>query len=143
MTAATWLVAAFGFIFFIGLVLTCGQLQINVIPALTTTSIPFSFAWVAIFPAGTIQHPQGGIAMFSLYIGMILTTLLWKDKKFRAIRMWSFISLVLMLLLFLRFTSFIIGNDGLLQRFAHLGWSVWFVSLNFCLAKLRSAHYTN
>jgi len=86
MTAATWLVAAFGFIFFIGLVLTCGQLQINVIPALTTTSIPFSFAWVAIFPAGTIQHPQGGIAMFSLYIGMILTTLLWKDKKFRAIR---------------------------------------------------------
>lgn len=142
MITATWLAAAFGMVFSIGLLRACKRLQANILPALTTFSIPVSFAWVAIFPAGTVRHPQGGVAMFSLYAGMVIAFLLWKGKAFSAIRVWSLISLALMLLLFLRFTAFIEGHDGLLQRFAHLGWSVWFVSLNISFVKLVDALYS-
>jgi hypothetical membrane protein len=136
MTIATWLGAVFGTLFFIGIIRACRQVGVSVIPVLTTIGVPFSFAWVAIFPSGTERHPQGGIAMFLLYIGLILAIIIWRGERMRTIRTWSFISLILMLLLFFRFTSFIGGHEGLLQRFAHLGWAIWFISLNICFAKL-------
>lgn len=142
MTCATYLGAVFGLLFFIGVCRACLQMKLNILPALSTIAIPFTFAWVAFYPSGTELHPVGGNAMFLLYIGVILSLFLWRGDALRTMRIWSFISLVLLLLLFLRFTPLIANREGLMQRFAHLGWAVWFVAMNVCFVRLLNKNYT-
>lgn len=137
MTIALSIATVTGLFFSVGLYRACRQMRMNIIPALTVISIPFSFAWVAIFPSGTELHSTGGNAMLLLYLGMLLALLLWRGKELLTMRLWSFMSLLLLLMIFLRFVPPFRGQyEGLVQRFAHLGWSVWFVALNICFIQL-------
>ena len=74
--------------------------------------------------------------VFIIYIGVIISLFVWRDKRLKALYAWSVVSLVLLLGIFLRFTSFLPYHERLIQRFAHLGWSVWFIAINLQLVKL-------
>lgn len=142
MTVVMYLSGICGVLFSIGLVIACRQLRLNMIPAITAVSVPFTTLWAAYFPMGTEMHAATGPVLFLIYIGIILSLILWRGKRLRAVRIWSAVSLLLLLCIFLRFTPFIAGHEGMIQRFAHLGWSVWFVSLNILFVKLLDEKHT-
>lgn len=135
MTVCMYISGIFGVIFALTLIAACVQLGINVIPALTAFSIPFTTLWAAWYPMGTPEHSETGWVVFIIYIGVILSLFLWREPKLKTMRIFSGISLVLLMLIFLRFTPFFANYEGLAQRFAHMGWSVWFVSINIQFVK--------
>lgn len=135
MTVVMYLSGITGILFAIGAVMASRQAGINILPAITTVSIPLTTIWAAVFPMGTEQHPMAGPLVFVIYIGVIISLFVWRDKRLKTLYIWSVISLVLLLGIFLRFTPFLPYHEGLIQRFAHLGWSVWFVAINVQLAK--------
>ena len=143
MAYALWLGTATGILFAVGAYRACRELGLNIIPVLPIIAVPFSFAWVAIFPSGTNLHPYGGNGMLLLYITIPLSLLVWRGQKLLTMRLWSFISAILLFLLFLRLVPPFRGQyEGLTQRFAHLGWSVWFVAVDLCFTQLLNNKYT-
>jgi len=141
MTVVMYLSGICGVLFCIGLAMACRQLGLNMIPPILAVSVPFTTLWAAYFPMGTEMHAATGPVLFLIYIGIILSLILWRGERLRTVRIWSAISLILLLCIFLRFTPFIAGHEGMIQRFAHLGWSVWFVSLNILFVKLLNEKY--
>jgi len=135
MTVVMYLSGVTGILFVIGAVKACRQAGINIIPAITAVSIPLTTLWAAVFPMGTEQHGESGPVVFIIYIGVIIALFVCRRKGLRTLYIWTIISLVLLLGIFLRFTAFLPNHEGLIQRFAHLGWSVWFVAINVELAK--------
>lgn len=124
--------------FMAGLFIACSQLQLNILPIFGVIGFPIMFGWAAIFHSGNPLHSASGPVFLLLYIGALLSVILWRGNEFRQIRKLSLLSLCIMLLIFIRFIpSATIQNNytGLIQRFAHLGWSVWFVSLGSCFIK--------
>ena len=143
MAYALWLGTGTGILFAVGAYRACRELGLNIIPVLSIIAVPFSFAWVALFPSGTSLHPYGGNGMLLLYITIPLSLLVWRGQKLLTMRLWSFISAILLFLLFLRLVPPFRGQDeGLTQRFAHLGWSVWFVAVDLCFVQLLNNKYT-
>lgn len=143
MAYALWLGTATGILFAVGAYRACRQMGLNIIPVLPIITIPFSFAWVALFPSGTSLHPYGGNGILLLYLTLPLSLLLWRGPKLFTMRLWSLVSLLLLVMLFLRLVPPFRGQyEGLTQRFAHLGWSVWFVALNICFVKLLNNKYS-
>jgi hypothetical protein len=136
MTVVMYLSGFSGILFSIGAVMACRQAGISIIPAISTVSIPLTTIWAAYFPMGTEQHPMASPVVFVIYIGVIISLFVWRRKAPKALWVWSIISLVLLLGIFLRFTSFFPYHEGLIQRFAHLGWSVWFIAINIQMTKL-------
>lgn len=136
MTLVMYLSGVTGILFAIGAIKASKQLGINILPAITAISIPLTTLWAAVFPSGTNQHPMAGPLVFVIYIGVIISLFVWRDKRLGTLRVWSAISLILLLGIFLRFTPFFPYHEGLIQRFAHLGWSVWFIAINVELGKL-------
>ncbi|WP_167667994.1 DUF998 domain-containing protein [Mucilaginibacter gossypiicola] len=125
--------------FMAGLFIACSQLELSILPVFGVIGFPIMFGWAAIFHSGNPLHSASGPVFLLLYVGALLSVILWRGKEFRRIRKLSLLSLCIMLLIFIRFIpSATIQNNytGLIQRFAHLGWSVWFVSLGSCLIKL-------
>jgi len=143
MAYALWLNTGIGILFAAGAYRACRELGLNIIPVLPIIMVPFSFAWVALFPSGTDLHPYGGNGMLLLYITIPLSIFLWRGQKMLTMQLWSFISAVLLYLLFLRLVPPFRGEyEGLTQRFAHAGWSVWFIALDLCLTQLLTNKYT-
>lgn len=136
MTVVMYLSGITGILFVIGAVAACRQTGVNYIPVITAISIPFTTIWAAIFPMGTEQHAMTGPVVFIIYFGVIASLFLWRGGRLKTLRIWSAVSLVLLLGIFLRFTPFFPGREGLIQRFAHAGWSVWFIAINIQLVKL-------
>jgi hypothetical protein len=125
--------------FMAGLFIACSQLRLNILPVFGVIGFPIMFGWAAIFHSGNPLHSASGPVFLLLYIGALLSVFLWRGVEFKQIRKLSLLSLGIMLLIFLRFIpSATIQNNyaGLIQRFAHLGWSVWFISLGGCFIKL-------
>lgn len=136
MTVVMYLSGITGVLFVTGAIMACRQTGINVIPVVTALSIPFTTLWAAVFPMGTEQHAMTGLVVFIIYIGVILALFVWRGERLKTLRLWSAVSLVLLLGIFLRFTPFLPGHEGLIQRLAHLGWSIWFIAINIQLVKL-------
>jgi hypothetical membrane protein len=136
MTLVMYLSGITGILFSVGAVMACRQTGINILPAISAVSIPLTTTWAAVFPMGTPQHAMTGPVVFIIYIGVIISLFVWRGKQLKTLYLWSVISLVLLLGIFLRFTAFFPYHEGLIQRFAHLGWSVWFVAINVQLAKM-------
>src|SRR6202012_5811171 len=141
MTVVMYLSGITGILFVIGAIKACRQLGINYIPVVTAVSIPFTTIWAAVFPMGTEQHAMTGPVVFIIYIGVIIALFVWRGERLKTLRIWTAISLVLLLGIFLRFTPFFGGHEGLLQRSAHLGWSVWFIATNLQLLKRINLKY--
>jgi hypothetical membrane protein len=125
--------------FMAGLFIACSQLQLNILPVFGVIGFPIMFGWAAIFHSGNPLHSASGPVFLLLYAGALMSVILWRGNDFKQIRRLSLLSLAIMLLIFIRFIpSATIQNNytGLIQRFAHLGWSVWFVSMGSCFIKL-------
>jgi hypothetical membrane protein len=136
MTVVMYLSGITGILFSIGAFTACRQAGMNIIPAITAVSIPFTTLWAAIFPMGTEQHAATGPVIFIAYIGVIISLIVWRGERLKTLRIWSAISLVLLLGIFLRFTPFFPYHEGLIQRIAHAGWSVWFIAINIQMVKI-------
>jgi hypothetical membrane protein len=143
MTVVMYLSGTLGVLFTTGAFKACRMLGINPIPAITCISIPFTTLWAGYFPSGNPMHAATGPVFLITYIGVILSLFLWRGEKLKTLRVWSFISLLLLMGIFFKFFPQVFGgHEGLFQRFAHLGWSVWFVAINFCFIKLLNSKST-
>ena len=136
MTVVMYLSGIAGILFTIGAVMACRKLGLNIIPPIMAISIPFTTLWAAVFPMGTEQHAMTSQVVFIIYFGVIVSLFVWRGARLKTLWIWSVISLVLLFGIFLRFTAFFPYHEGLIQRFAHLGWSVWFVAINIQFVKM-------
>lgn len=137
MAISTLLLSIFCFLFSIGFYKASNSLQINKIPSILSFSLAVSMAWAAIFPAGHQLHGSLGPLPILTMMSVLLEIFLWKGEKFKLLRAFSMISLAIMLLFLSRFISEIYEkNEGLIQRFFYLGWSVWSIGLGFYLRKM-------
>lgn len=138
MTISTWICVFLSVLFFIVLLRVCRQFKINSIPLIGILGFAIMFGWAATFHSGNPMHSKGGAALLPLLIAPLLSAILWKGGQFQKIRLFSTLSLAFMLLILLRtIPSATLQNHytGLIQRFVHIGWSVWFVSLSTTLLK--------
>ncbi|UOE50811.1 DUF998 domain-containing protein [Mucilaginibacter sp. SMC90] len=139
METFTMLTTVLSVFFMAGLFIACSQLKLNILPIFGVIGFPVMFGWAAIFHSGNPLHSASGPVFLLIYVGALLAGILWRGEDFRQIRKLSLLSLGIMLLIFIRFIpSATIQNNytGLIQRLAHLGWSVWFTSLSICFVKL-------
>lgn len=133
MTISTWLCVALSICFFTGLFISITSLRTSRIPLIGVVGFAIMFGWAAVFHSGNPLHSRGGASLILLLLAPLLTALLWKGERFRTIKKMSLISFGLMLMILLRAipsASLQENYTGLIQRFVHLGWSVWFISLS-------------
>jgi hypothetical membrane protein len=136
-SAALILLSLLCILFSIGFYRASRTLNISVVPAILSFSMPLSVFWAAIFPLGNEFHGMTGPLPFLIIIGSLLSFLLWKkSKEFSELRVLSLISFFVMLLILLRFIKpFGYQFEGLIQRFFYLGWSIWTFSTSFYFIK--------
>jgi hypothetical protein len=69
--------------------------------------------------------------LFILYLGLLLAIFLWKGRAYRSLRIASLAAFILMTAIFLWTIPSLRGQqEGLIQRFVYLGWSVWSIALS-------------
>jgi hypothetical membrane protein len=119
-------------LFVIGLCRACGELKISIIPALLILSFSLSIGGAAIFPLPLRMHMIMGMPSVLLFLSPLAALILWRGGKRPAgLGTWTIVSLLVMLLGFLAFMPEVLSAfPGVKQRFFHLGWSVWFLSLS-------------
>jgi Protein of unknown function (DUF998) len=135
MSISEMLLSVMGIFFFIGFYRASKEIGISVVPAITTLSFSASIFWASMFPLGHELHPALGPIPLLMNLGALSAVILWRgEKQFFPIRLLSLIGFFVMSLIALRFIPSLRGNfEGFIQRLYYLGWSVWFVSLSFCL----------
>ncbi|AYL93919.1 DUF998 domain-containing protein [Mucilaginibacter celer] len=139
METFTLLCTVLSVFFMAGLFIACSQLKLNILPVFGVIGFPVMFGWAAIFHSGNPLHSASGPVFLLIYVGALLAAVLWRGVEFKQLRLLSLLSLGIMLLIFIRFIpSASLQNNytGLIQRFAHAGWSVWFISLSITLNKM-------
>lgn len=137
MNFCTWLNVVFSLFFIAGLFKACDSLQLNFLPIFFVPFFTVMFGWAALFHSGHRLHTAAGPVFLLLYAAPLLSTVLWRGRKFKQLQILSAGSLLIMLLIFLRFIPAVNNHcPGLIQRFAHMGWSAWFISLSICLTRL-------
>jgi hypothetical protein len=138
MSTSETLIAILSVFSIIGFYKACRQNGLNVIPVITILSLSTSMFWAAIFPMHHELHGTLGPIPLLLNIGVLLSIFLWKGKKFQALRLVSFVSFLLMMLILLRTIPNLRGHwEGLIQRFFYLGWSVWSIALSLIFIQMR------
>jgi len=131
MLIATLLCALFALVFVVCLTLICRKRHFSIIPAISIISVPAMFFWAAIFPSGNPLHSMLGPVILLLYIGILVSLFVWTNSKIPGLWVWSIVALAFCLLIFVRFIP---GTQehysGLIQRFAHMGWSIWMIGIS-------------
>lgn len=141
MSASTWITTFLSILFFAGILRACRQFKLNIWPLIGILGFTLMFGWAATFHSGNPMHSQSGALLLLLLAGPLLSVILWKDESLKNLRGISLVSFFLMLLILLRAipSDFIRNNyTGLIQRFVHFGWSVWFVSLSLAFLRLEN-----
>lgn len=141
MAILTWGCTAFSITFLVGLSVVCQQLKLHKAPLTGIVGAIVMFAWAATFHSGNPMHPKAGPALLLLLLGPFLSVILWKEVKLKPLRKFGILSIIMMLLVLLRaIPSETLQHHftGLIQRFVHFGWSVWFVSLSLTFLKLKN-----
>ncbi len=137
MSTAELLIAIMSVFSVLGFYKACRQSGLNVIPVLTILSLSISMIWAAIFPMHHEFHGTLGPIPLILNIGVLLSVFIWRGKKFRSLRLLSFVSFLLMMLILLRTIPNLRGQwEGLIQRFFYLGWSTWSIGLSLIFIKM-------
>ena len=139
MTVSTWLNTILSIAFLTGLLVVCRQFNLSLIPLIGILGFTLMFGWAATFHSGNPMHSKSGAVLILLLLGPLLSIFLWKGNDFKNLRKLSRLSFIIMLFILLRAipSETIRANyTGLIQRFVHFGWSVWFVSLSVTFLKL-------
>jgi hypothetical membrane protein len=131
-TAGLLACAVLSVLFVIGLGGECKKRGISMIPALIILSFSLSIGGAAIFPLPLRMHLVMGMPSILLFLSPLAALVLWRGGKLPVgLRIWTIVSLAIMLLGFLAFMPDVLGAyPGLKQRFFHLGWSLWFIGLS-------------
>lgn len=138
MSTAELLIAILSVFSVMGFFKACKQTGLNVIPVITILSLSLSMFWAAIFPMHHELHGTLGPIPLLLNIGVLISIVLWKGKKFQTLRLVSLVSFILMSLIILRFIPNLRGNwEGLIQRLFYLGWSVWSIALSMIFIQMH------
>jgi len=123
-------------IFLTGLKEICTAKGISSIPVMIILFYAVSIAGIAVFPLPDKLHGIAGIPSMFIICSPILGLILWW-KKLLKITLFSNLSILFMLIGFLAFLPDVFPDyPGLKQRFFHIGWSVWFIYLNYSFIKL-------
>lgn len=142
MAIATLCCSAMSLLFVVGLWRVCTEMQISIVPVLAVPACAVMFAWTSIFHLGNPLHGVIGYVPLLLFIGALLSVLLWRARQLQTLRRLSLLSFLVMALVFLRFVPALQQHfPGLVQRFFHLGWSMWFVGMAFGFIKLLNIKY--
>ncbi|WP_345210734.1 DUF998 domain-containing protein [Mucilaginibacter gynuensis] len=143
MTTCTAICGALSICFVIGVYQACRQMGINIAPVFGMLAVPVMFLWAAAFPLGNPLHAVMGPVILLLYVGILISAFVWRGMALQQFRLISVISLLILLLIFLRFIPAVQNHyPGLVQRFVHFGWSFWFVSVAITFNRLLSTNYT-
>jgi hypothetical membrane protein len=139
MAIFTLTLAISSMLFSIGFYKASKQNKQNLLPAVLSFAMAISFLWAAIFPAGHQLHGTLGPLPILIIIGALLLALFWKNtNQSDNIKLWSVVSLLIMLLFVLRFIPSIQQHyEGAIQRTLYIGWSTWFISLYFYFKTLN------
>jgi len=127
------LIALMCVLFSVGFYRASRTLGRTTIPSVLSFAMPISLIWAAIFPLGNEFHSATGPLPLLVMLGSLVGFLGWRDvKPYASVRLFSLISLLIMLLLFLRFAA-LFGHqyEGLVQRFFYFGWTLWYISVSF------------
>jgi hypothetical protein len=146
MTITTWICTVLGFLFMVGLFRICRLFRLNKLPLIGILGFSIMFAWAASFPSGNPMHSKGGPALLPLLLGPLLSAILWRRKDLKKLRVLSFLSFGFMLLILVRVIPSATIQDhytGLIQRFVHLGWTLWFVSLSLTFLTVTNNRFAN
>lgn len=141
MTVSTWLNTFLSVGFLFGLMMSCRKFNLSLFPLIGVLGFTVMFGWAATFHSGNPMHSKSGPILLLLLLGPLLSMILWKGTDLRTLRLLSFISLIIMILILLRAipSEMIRANyTGLIQRFVHFGWSVWFISLSVTFLTLSN-----
>lgn len=140
--AAMYGCAAMAVFYAIGLWRACTEMKVSVVPILAAPAAAVMFAWTAVFHLGNPLHGVIGFVPLLLFVGALFSVLLWKGQQQQTLRRLSLASLLVMALIFLRFVPALQHQfPGLIQRFFHLGWSIWFVAMSFSFIKQLNVKY--
>ena len=128
------ILSVFCLLFSIGLIKAVKQIKISIIPAILTIAFPIVQVWgMVLYPLPNPSHSALGAMPLLINLGALLGFILWRKKEIDGlskIRVWSIVSFLVTMLIALRFTSFGMEFQGLVQRFFYLGWSIWSISLS-------------
>ncbi len=119
-------------LFVIGLAKACKEREISSIPALLILLFSLSIGGAAIFPLPLRMHLVMGMPSVMLFLSPLAALIFWRGEKMPAdLRALAIVSLAIMLLGFLAFMPEVMSSTvGLKQRFFHIAWSLWFLSLS-------------
>lgn len=121
----------FSILFIYGMIKICRQTGLSIIPVLLIITFSFSIFGAAIYPMPLELHGILGSPSAFLFLSPLASLLLWKTDIIPNIKIFSFISLVILLLGFLILAPNILNDYfGIKQRIFHLGWTVWFIYLS-------------
>jgi len=141
MSALTILLSVLSLYFIAGLIIACKRSKINILPVLTIFSFTIMFFFTGMFPMGNPLHVVTGPVFLFLNLGTLLAVILWRDPGLRPVQGLSLLSFVLLSLIALKFVPYLQAQyPGLIQRFAHLGWSVWFIALAIGFRRYLGRH---
>lgn len=133
-TSGIMLCAIFNLAFFVGLFNACKELSLNVTPTIVLATFSVSMFGVSLFPAPLLLHGVFGAITLLMHTAPLLAFLLWrKDKRLTKLRLYSLVIFVVLaaqgIIPFI--PNFIKEYQGLVARFFHLGWSVWYILLSY------------
>lgn len=126
--------------FFIGLLDVCRQYKLNKIPLLGIFGFAIMMGWAAYYHSGNPMHSKSGPILLLLLLGPLMTAILWKNKELRKLRILSLASFIIMLFILIRAIlseTIQMNYTGLIQRFVHFGWSIWFITLSLSFQRLN------
>lgn len=138
-TGGVMLCSILNLAFFLGLHNACKELGVPVAPAFIIATFSLSMFGVALFPTPLFLHGVFGAITMLMHLAPLLAFILWKkNKQLTRLRTYSF---VIFALLAAQGTipfipGFLTDYQGLVARFFHLGWSVWYVLLSYHFIKL-------
>jgi hypothetical protein len=137
MSTAETIVSILSIFSVIGFFKACKKTGLHAIPVLAILTVSISMFWAAIFPMRHELHGALGPIPILLNVGALLSIVLWKGKKFQTLRLFSFISFILMALISLRFIPNLQGHwEGLIQRLFYLGWTTWSIALSLIFTQM-------
>lgn len=124
--------AVLSVMFITGLSNACKERGISALPVWIILTFSVSLAGASLFPLPLQMHQIMGMPSILLFFSPLAALIFWRGEKMPAgLRIWTIVSLVVMLLGFLAFMPDVLGAwPGLKPRFFHLGWSLWFIGLS-------------
>ncbi len=140
MEISTWFCSFLSIPFFIGLLDVCRQYKLNKIPLLGIFGFAIMMGWAAYYHSGNPMHSKSGPILLLLLLGPLMTAILWKNKELRKLRILSLASFIIMLFILIRAIpseTIQMNYTGLIQRFVHFGWSIWFITLSLSFQRLN------